>query len=266
MPRKDGSGAKPVAAPPAAPPATPPVASSVGARPPPERLYGRRRGHPLRARQARLIELALPRFRLTRAQAADPLATFAPFVPRALWLEVGFGAGEHTLAQIAAHPDIALIGCEVFENGLAALLARLVPEGEEASAPPPPNLRLWPEDARTLLALLPEAALDRLFLLFPDPWPKARHAKRRFIHPANLALIARALAPGGELRVASDDPTYQDWMLAVLDPAAQPYFVPADPTAPRGVRARPEDWPPTRYEAKALREGRCPLYWRLRRR
>jgi tRNA (guanine-N7-)-methyltransferase len=110
-----------------------------------------------------------------------------------------------------------------------------------------------------LLRRLPDACLDRLFLLFPDPWPKARHAKRRFVHPATLPELARVLKPGGEWRIASDDPTYQAWVTDVL--AAQNLFV-----VPPPATERPEGWPPTRYEAKALRAGRRPLYWSLRRR
>lgn len=177
---------------------------------------------------------------------------------RAVWLEVGFGGGEHTLAQMAAHPDVGLIGCEVFENGLCSLLSRLVPEGGEATAALPGNLRLWDEDARALTRLLPDACVDRLFLLFPDPWPKARHAKRRFVHPALLPAIARLLRPGAEWRVATDDPTYQAWVTEVM--AAQTLFA-----APPPVATRPEGWPPTRYEAKAVAAGRTPLYWTLRR-
>ena len=176
-----------------------------------------------------------------------------------LWLEIGFGGGEHALAQVAAHPDTRLIACEVFENGICSLLSRLVPEGAEATAPLPPNLRLWPDDARTLLRDLPDASLDRVFLLFPDPWPKLRHAKRRFVHPANLPLLARVLKPGGIWRVASDDPTYQAWVTDVM--TAQTLF-----DAPPPATTRPEIWPPTRYEAKALREGRSPLYWTFTRR
>ena len=212
-------------------------------KPPPDRLYGRARGHRLRPRQQRLLEVTLPR-----------LLYDASWRPATLWLEVGFGGGEHALAQIAAHADVGLIACEVFANGICSLLSRLVPEGGEATAPLPDNLRLWPDDARVLLRGLPDESLDRLFLLFPDPWPKARHAKRRFVHPAMLPLLARVLKPGAEWRVATDDPTYQAWVHEVM--AAQTLF-----HAPPPVTARPPDWPPTRYEAKALREGRTPLYW-----
>jgi tRNA (guanine-N7-)-methyltransferase len=217
-------------------------------KPPPDRLYGRSRGHKLRPRQARLLDITLPRLTLPDRLPDGPL-----------WLEVGFGGGEHALAQVRACPEPTLIACEVFENGICSLLSALVAEGEEARAPLPPNLFLWTDDARLLLRRLPDACLDRLFLMFPDPWPKARHAKRRFVHPATLPLLARVLKPGAEWRVASDDPTYQAWVRDVM--AAQKLF---DGTEPTDVR--PKEWPPTRYEAKALRAGRSPLYWTFRRR
>jgi tRNA (guanine-N7-)-methyltransferase len=231
----------------------PPLAEGI-----PDRLYGRRRGHPLRPRQQRLLEETLPRLRLSPSQAAAPRAAFAAPVG-AVWLEVGFGGGEHAFEQFSANPGVGYIASEVFENGLASLLTRLVPEGAEATAPVPANLRLWPTDARHLLGLLPAGGLDRLFLLFPDPWPKARHAKRRFVNAALLPLVARALRPGGEWRIASDDPTYQGWVAEVL--AGQDFF-----EVPAPARERPAGWPGTRYEAKALREGRQPLYWTLVRR
>ena len=115
------------------------------------------------------------------------------------------------------------------------------------------------DDARILLRALPEACLGRLFLLFPDPWPKARHAKRRFVHPALLPALARALKPGAECRVASDDPTYQAWISDVM--AAQDLF-----EAPPPALAHPESWPVTRYELKAQRAGRQPFYWSFVRR
>ena len=205
-----------------------------------------------------LLDATLPRLRFNEAQAADPCGAFDPR-PERLALEIGFGGGEHAQAQAAAHPGAGLIACEVFENGLCSLLSRLVPEGAEATAPLPGNLRLWDDDARLLLRLLPDACLDQVFLLFPDPWPKARHAKRRFVHPDQVALVARVLKPGGEWRVASDDPTYQEWVAEVMaGPAA---FQPASP-AP----VRPPGWWPTRYEAKALAAGRRPLYWSFLRR
>ncbi len=190
--------------------------------------------------------MTLPRLRY------DPQASLP--AGNALWLEVGFGGGEHSRAQVAAHPEATLSACEVFEQGLCSLLAALVPEGGEADAPLPANLRVWPDDARALLRALPNASLDRLFLLFPDPWPKARHAKRRFVHPETVALVASKMTPDAEWRVATDDPTYQAWVDEVM--SAQTFF------AMRALGThRPAGWPPTRYEAKALAAGRTPRYW-----
>jgi tRNA (guanine-N7-)-methyltransferase len=217
-------------------------------KPPTDRLYGRSKGHKLRPRQQLLLDVTLPRLAL---HGTPPCGD--------VWLEVGFGGGEHALAQVRAHPDATLIACEVFENGICSLLSALVPEGGEATAPLPPNLRVWTDDARTLLRDLPDGSLDRLFLMFPDPWPKTRHAKRRFVHPAMLPLLARVLKPRAEWRVASDDPTYQAWVRDVM--AAQDLF-----DAPPPSLQRPDGWPPTRYEAKALRAGRTPLYWSFTRR
>ena len=195
--------------------------------------------------------MTLPRLRLDPALAGEPGAGLGG---DELWVEVGFGGGEHAQALIAAHPGVGLIACEVFENGICSLLSRLVPEGAEATAPLPARLRLWPGDARVLLRALPAGSVDRLFLMFPDPWPKARHAKRRFVHPAALPDLARALRPGAQWRVASDDPTYQDWVDQVM--AEQDLF-----DAPLPARERPPTWPATRYEAKALLAGRTPRYW-----
>ncbi len=227
-------------------------------KPPPDRLYGRARGHRLRARQLKLLDVTLPRLAFAPDLASDPLSAFTPR-PSKLWVEVGAGSGEHALAHIVAHAEAGLIACEVFENGICSLLSRLVPEGGEATASLPGNLRLWADDARALLRLLPETSVDRLFLLFPDPWPKARHVKRRFVHPALLPVVARVLKPGAEWRVASDDPTYQAWVDEVM--GAQSLF-----DILHHTRERPTGWPPTRYETKALREGRTPYYWGFRRR
>lgn len=210
----------------------------------------------LSPRQQFLLDEILPRLRFPLEAAADPLSAFSPR-PARLWMEIGYGSGEHTEGLLDAHPEIGLIACEVFANGIASLAGRLVPEGQEAHLPA--RLRLWDDDARIVLRALPDGALDALFLMFPDPWPKARHAKRRFVHPLALPGIARALRPGGMWRIASDDPTYQAWVGETL--AAQDLF-----DAPPPATSRPEGWPPTRYEAKALLAGRSPLYWTLRRR
>jgi tRNA (guanine-N7-)-methyltransferase len=219
---------------------------------PPDRLYGRRRGHALRIRQQHLLDVTLPRLRYNPADSSWPPQNTE------LWLEIGAGGGEHARAQAEANPQAALIACEVFLPGICSLLSALVPEAAEATHPLPPNLRLWDDDARPLLRRLPDASLDRLFLLFPDPWPKTRHAGRRFLNDTNIAEAARLLKPGAVWRIASDDPTYQAWVTATL--ARQTAF-----TTPPPATKRPQGWPPTRYEAKALRQGRQALYWCLER-
>ena len=208
----------------------------------------------MRPRQQQLLDQTLPRLRFNLAQAGTPALAFASPVAR-LALEVGFGGGEHSASLVAADPALGLIACEVFSNGLCSLLSRLVPpEANPATASLPGNLRLWDDDARLLIRALPDACLNLLVLMFPDPWPKPRHAKRRFVHPAQIPMVARLLRPGGEWRIATDDPSYQDWVNQVM--VGQTFFAPAIPQ-----QTRPETWPPTRYEAKALRAGRTPLYW-----
>lgn len=205
------------------------------------------------------MEQVLPRLRVPEAAFTAPDRAFTR-EPKEIWFEVGFGGGEHARALAEANPQVGLIACEVFENGICSMLSALVPDdGTEAIPPLPDNLRLWPEDARHLLSRLPDAALSRLYLMFPDPWPKARHAKRRFVHPANVELAARVIRPGGLWRIATDDPTYQAWTAEVL--AAQDVF-----DVPPPALERPAGWPPTRYEAKAIKAGRQPMYWSLTRR
>lgn len=185
-------------------------------------------------------------------QSIDPAALFAVPV-RAVWLEVGFGGGEHLAWQAAHHPDTGLIGCEVFLNGIASLLGHIQRDGLE-------NVRIFPEDARLLFPFLPDGCLERVFVLFPDPWPKKRHAERRFIGPANLGQLARLLIPGGELRVATDDPVYKAWVAEQMGHCEAFADATGDPAA------KGEDWPTTRYEAKARQEGREPIFLRYLRR
>ncbi len=218
-------------------------------KPPPDRLYGRVHGKKLRPRQEWLLEEFLPR-------TSWPGVPFT-IQPRELWLEVGFGGGEHAYELATKNPDVGYIAAEVFDNGICSLLSRIAPDGAGEPAPLP-NLRLYTDDARPLLRGLADGALSKLFLMFPDPWPKARHAKRRFVHPELVAEVARAIRQGGEWRIASDDPTYQEWTDEVL--AAQEFF-----TVSR-TDIHPEGWPHTRYEAKAIAAGRTPLYWSLIRR
>jgi len=220
------------------------------------RFYGRRKGRPLRKGQQHLIDTLLPRLAITLPASGklDPRELFPQ--ARQIWLEIGFGGGEHLAEQARAHPDSAIIGGEVFLNGIATLLSQV--EAHDLK-----NVRIHPEDARDLLDALPDRSLDRVFLLFPDPWPKRRHADRRFIQTANLDLLARLMKPGAEFRVASDDPVYIGWALSHL--TAHPAFQ-WTARRPQDWRDRPADWPATRYEAKALREGRQPAYFRFLRR
>ena len=227
-----------------------------------DRLYGRRKGRKLRAGQQERIDRLLPLLSIPApAEGArlDPFSLFARPVD-AVWLEIGFGGGEHLAAQAAENPRIGLIGCEVFETGIATLLReietrRLV------------NVRIWSEDARRLLAHLPDASLGRVFLLFPDPWPKARHARRRFVCRENLDVLARVLRDEAELRIASDDEGYIAWSLMQL---ARHRDFAWTARRPRDWQTRPagaaDAWPETRYEAKALAAGRKPAYLRFRRR
>jgi tRNA (guanine-N7-)-methyltransferase len=221
-------------------------------------IYGRRLGRPLKQGREKALAAWLPRLGITVPEQGrlDPAKLFSPPVED-VWLEVGFGSGEHLLAQAAAHPRVGLIGCEPFVNGMAALLAEIAREPARAA-----NVRVLMDDARPLIAALPDVSLGRVFVLFPDPWPKARHHKRRFIAPATLDELARVLKPGADLRVASDDEGYIEWVLEHVPP--HPAFAPLRTESE--WRQRPADWPPTRYEAKARAQGRAPAFFAFRRR
>jgi tRNA (guanine-N7-)-methyltransferase len=217
-------------------------------------LYGRRQGPKLRPGSRRLLDDRLPAVVFMLAAAADPAGLFTS-PRRALWLEIGFGGGEHLATLAAAHPEVGFLGVEPFINGVAKLL-RAVEDRQLA------NVRILMDDARLLLKALPEGGIERAFVLFPDPWPKLRHHKRRIVNAETVADLARVIRKGGELRLATDDPDYARWMLAAL--LAEPRFAwLADRAA--DWRGRPDDWPPTRYEAKALAAGRRPVYLRFRR-
>jgi tRNA (guanine-N7-)-methyltransferase len=184
----------------------------------------------------------------------DPRSLFAPR-PEALWLEIGFGGGEHLAAQAAAHPAIGFLGVEPFVNGVAKLLRAV-----EASSLR--NVRVLKDDARVLLEALPDGCLERAFILFPDPWPKLRHHKRRIVNPGTLADLARVVRSGGELRLATDDRDYAQWMLAAALGEERFRW-----TAERASdwRDPPPGWFPTRYEAKARAAGRPPMFLNFRR-
>jgi tRNA (guanine-N7-)-methyltransferase len=219
-------------------------------------FYGRRKGRALRPGRQRLLEELLPQIGIdVTADRIEPEALFGQPL-RDIWLEVGFGGGEHLAEQARRHPDVGMIGCEPFMNGVARLLSEIDRDGVE-------NIRVYTDDARDLIDRLPDASIGRAFVLFADPWPKARHHRRRFIGPENLDRLARIMKDGAELRLASDQMPLIRWML--FHAANHPAF---EWTARRPVdwRSRPADWPPTRYEAKALAKGIACIYLTFRRR
>jgi tRNA (guanine-N7-)-methyltransferase len=211
----------------------------------------------LRRAQRELLDTLLPplRFDLPSLGRLDPRRLFAERVD-AVWLEVGFGAGEHLAAQAAGHPGKGFIGCEVFENGIVRLLAQSQRLGLA-------NLRFFVDDARLLLDALAEGSLERVFILFPDPWPKQRHKKRRLLLPATLDALAFAMADGAELRLATDD---RDYLAAMLEATVSHGAFLWLARRPQDWRERPADWPQTRYEEKARAAGRWPVFLRFRRR
>ena len=218
----------------------------------PSRFRGRRHGRRLRAGRAQALAERLPALAVAGLPAPGTLdpRTLFPRAFDAVWLEIGFGGGEHLIAQAKANPTIAFLGAEPFVNGIASLMA-------EAPAIGLDRLRVWPEDGADLLAALSPASIGRAFVLFADPWPKTRHHKRRFVSADNVAQLARVLAPGAELRLATDDVGYLSWMLERL--LAHPQFQ-WRARRPDHWRNRPPDWPATRYESKARAAGR-PAYY-----
>src|SRR5689334_9512101 len=218
-------------------------------------FFGRRKGHPLRPHQAALMETLLPR--LAVDLSTPPPASLAALFAQTddVRLEIGFGGGEHLAAEAAAHPRTGFIGCEPFVNGMAKALALI--EAQNLA-----NIRLHFGDAADLLAWLPDASLARIDLLYPDPWPKRRHWKRRFVQDASIVTLGRVLRPGAKFRFATDWPDYAEWTLERL--MRSPLFT---WTAEKADDWR-NPWPgftSTRYEAKAKQAGRVPCYLVFRR-
>jgi tRNA (guanine-N7-)-methyltransferase len=220
-----------------------------------DRFFGRRLGRPLTQLKRDLMADLLPRLQITlEDKLLDPRGFFQPQT-QSLWLEIGFGHGEHCAQLAQDNPTIGFIGAEAFSNGVAALLATIQRMALS-------NIRLFHGDASALLPALPDACLDRIYLLFSDPWPKKRHADRRFLQPETCRQFVRLLRHGGLLRLATDDPVLQIWLQQQL-------------TAPPELEAEfgsgisptpPPDWHKTRYETKALAAGRQPLYYCFARR
>lgn len=178
-----------------------------------------------------------------------PLDLTSLFEGGPVWLEIGFGGGEHLVHQARSHPDIGFIGCEPYINGVAMLLGKIRKAGCA-------NIRVYPGDVRDLFDVLPEASIDKAFLLYPDPWPKARHHRRRFVTPEHLRPLSKALRPGGEFRVATDIPDYVRQALEEVPAMGFEWQC----SRPKHWRQPWDDWVSTRYEQKALREGRVPHY------
>jgi tRNA (guanine-N7-)-methyltransferase len=202
------------------------------------RLYGRVQGHKLRAGQQALMDDFLP----TIAVPEGPLDARTLFGDdRPLQFEIGFGGGEHLAWQAQHAPTHGLIGCEPFVNGVVSAMLHIRDKAL-------PNVRLHMGDALDALARLPDGSLDRVYLLHPDPWPKARHAKRRMMNPGPIAMIAAKLKPGGEFRFGTDHPIYCRWAMMQMDKSRDFEW---QATSARDFLVRPDDWPETRYERKA---------------
>ena len=213
-------------------------------------LFGRRRGKRLTARCDELLLTALPAIELDPTQPIKPEA-LSESPPSAVWLEIGFGGGEHLAAVAQAEPQALFLGCEAFHNGVAKALVLIEEQGLR-------NIRLYEGDARAVVEALPEAALDGVYLLYPDPWPKRRQRKRRFISDLMLTRLARAMREGGELRFATDIDDKAGWTLARIQRSPHFSWMPKSAADWREPWA---GWGGTRYESKALREGRRPAYF-----
>ena len=216
-----------------------------------ESFYGRRKGQQLRGRKQRFMDELLPQLRMPIEQPfTGDLAELYPQSADRTHLEIGFGGGEHLAHQARSHPEINFIGVEPFINGMAKMLGEIEDNGLS-------NVRLYDDDATQLLDWLPAQSLDQIDLLYPDPWPKKRHWKRRFVSQVNLERFWRALKPGGHFRFASDIDTYVNWTLGHIHKHGKFIWTArsaADWNEPW------DGWIRTRYEAKAIREGRPPCY------
>jgi tRNA (guanine-N7-)-methyltransferase len=223
------------------------------------RLYGRAKGRPLRVFQQSLVETLLPRLAVPAEGAVTAEALFGRDCP--LHFEIGFGGGEHMAGRADMLPDHGFIGAEPFLNGVAQALAHL--DGDGGAHPPIGNARIHHGDALEVLARVPDEALSFLYLLHPDPWPKARHAKRRMMNDGPLDLIAAKLKPGGEFRFGTDHPVYLRHALMVMRRHRHQFEWLCE--GPRDFQTRPGGWPETRYEAKAREQGHEVWYFRFRR-
>jgi tRNA (guanine-N7-)-methyltransferase len=218
------------------------------------RLYGRSSGHKLRKGQQELVDKLLPQLEVAQDGEITARALFGD--DRPLHFEIGFGSGEHLADRADMLPDHGFVGAEPFLNGVAAALAHIRERQLR-------NVRLWRGDALEVLQRVPDGALSFLYLLHPDPWPKARHAKRRMVNDRPVDLFAAKLKTGGEFRLATDDPTYLSWSLMIMQRHSGQFEWLAE--RPHDFLEPPCGWMETRYGAKSRREGRRPYYLRYRR-
>jgi len=220
-------------------------------------VFGRRKGHKLRTQQKALMENLLPRLKIDLEKYEEKIEPYSLFSCniKEVWLEIGFGAGEHTAWQAKQNPNVGFIACEPFLNGVARLLKSVSAENLH-------NIRIFPDDALTLIKHLPKGTIDRLFILFPDPWPKSRHKKRRMITLENIANFADILADNGVLRFSTDHLEYARWTLLIMLKQKWFYW-----TAEKSSdwQIRPADWPLTRYEQKALKDNKKPIFLQFKR-
>lgn len=223
-------------------------------------LYGRRRGKRLRPSQAERLKEDLPTLEIFASARSNPdripldcASVFGADI--SVWLEIGFGSGEHLLYQAERNPSIGLIGCEPYLNGVASFLGKL----HDSSAS---NVRIYPGDIRDVLDVLPTGSVEKIFLLYPDPWPKKRHRKRRIVNTEYLDPLARIMRLGAELRLATDIQSYAAQAIEKIIPRGDMEWL---ARSPRDWRQPWSDWPSTRYERKAVEAGRRPLYLTFRR-
>lgn len=213
-------------------------------------FYGRRKGKSLRSRQAELYRTLLPGFRVDLAALKSGIAALGFDASKPVWLEIGFGGGEHLASEAMSNPDVGFIGCEPFVNGVAKLIASIDQLDIE-------NVRIYDHEVIDLIEALPDASIEQVSILYPDPWPKLRHKKRRLISSDFLIKLARVMKPGSELRFATDIDDYAGWTLLRVEDS--PCFSWNQASSQDWLKPW-DQWPGTRYEAKALREGRTPVY------
>lgn len=226
------------------------------------RFFGRRKGKSLGVSRERLVRELLPRVQLVLpARGRVNVKRLFPFETKEVWLEIGFGGGEHIAELAKLYPEIGFVGAEPFLNGVASLLAhlngshRFPKENADLEKERVDNVRIWPDDVRLVFPKLPNGIFDRVFVLYPDPWPKARHAERRFISQDNLNELYRLLTPTGQLFVATDVTGYAEWTQEQIKLFKKFHQV------NKNIHVPPKDWVPTRYEQKGLVAGRRPIYF-----